>query len=188
LATLIGAAVLMVASTALATQLSGYIDFTGQDLLTKSGPGQVTIGTAQTISFTNPVSVSVAAGDFASIPVGTHANLTGFTFDPVLTPNPVDPLWTLTFAGTTYTFELTSLEVTRTDKMLDLFGTGILHADGYDDTVGVWDLTTQSATGAVKGSLSFSSDTSPVPEPGTMMLLGAGFLGLAIYGKRRKNA
>lgn len=27
-----------------------------------------------------------------------------------------------------------------------------------------------------------------VPEPGTMMLLGAGFLGLAIYGKRRKNA
>ena len=29
---------------------------------------------------------------------------------------------------------------------------------------------------------------APVPEPGTMMMLGAGFLGLAIYGKRRKNA
>lgn len=29
---------------------------------------------------------------------------------------------------------------------------------------------------------------SAVPEPGTMMLLGAGFLGLAVYGKRRKNA
>jgi len=30
--------------------------------------------------------------------------------------------------------------------------------------------------------------TTPVPEPGTMMLLGAGFLGLAVYGKRRKSA
>lgn len=27
-----------------------------------------------------------------------------------------------------------------------------------------------------------------IPEPGTMMLLGAGFLGMAIFGKRRKNA
>jgi hypothetical protein len=31
-------------------------------------------------------------------------------------------------------------------------------------------------------------DVTTVPEPGTMMLLGAGFLGLAVYGKRRKNA
>lgn len=38
------------------------------------------------------------------------------------------------------------------------------------------------------GVTSFDAELTPVPEPGTMMLLGAGFLGLAIYGKRRKNA
>ena len=33
-----------------------------------------------------------------------------------------------------------------------------------------------------------AQEPAAVPEPGTMMLLGAGFLGLSIYSKRRKNA
>lgn len=32
-----------------------------------------------------------------------------------------------------------------------------------------------------------SPASAPDPAPGAMMLLGAGFLGLAVYGKRRKN-
>jgi hypothetical protein len=38
------------------------------------------------------------------------------------------------------------------------------------------------------GDRTYETVVAPVPEPGTMILLGAGFLGLAIYGKRRKNA
>jgi len=33
----------------------------------------------------------------------------------------------------------------------------------------------------------YGNDLTPVPEPGTMMLLGIGMLGLAVYGKRRMN-
>jgi hypothetical protein len=35
--------------------------------------------------------------------------------------------------------------------------------------------------------LEVNGDSTTVPEPGTMMLLGFGMLGLAIYGKRRAN-
>lgn len=44
------------------------------------------------------------------------------------------------------------------------------------------------ATGGFEEWATFVGAPAPVPEPGTMMLLGTGFLGLGIYFKRRRSA
>jgi hypothetical protein len=41
--------------------------------------------------------------------------------------------------------------------------------------------------GIILDDFSFNPSTAPVPEPGTMMLLGLGMAGLALYCKRRQN-
>jgi len=57
------------------------------------------------------------------------------------------------------------------------------------------EIVTISHQGYISGSTTINSTTSfdgqvsttPVPEPGTMMLVGLGMLGMAVYGKRRQN-
>lgn len=46
-----------------------------------------------------------------------------------------------------------------------------------------------ASTGTYTASQTFAafSPTTPVPEPGTMMLLGIGVFGMAVYGKRKMN-
>jgi len=39
----------------------------------------------------------------------------------------------------------------------------------------------------LSGEYTIAQTVAPVPEPGTMMLLGLGMFGMAVYGKRRTN-
>jgi len=79
----------------------------------------------------------------------------------------VEDLTGLTFSGSTVT---------------DITGNGLNIY--YDPSV---DLALGGKTFNLEGGGILAPDTAPVPEPGTMMMLGFGLLGLAVYGKRFKR-
>jgi len=57
-----------------------------------------------------------------------------------------------------------------------------------DDAFFTWNNRNNSVNSEWATLTTTENGAAPVPEPGTMMLLGAGFLGLAAFAKRRKNA
>lgn len=103
----------------------------------------------------------------------------------------------LTFAGTTnlplewfqsvgfVTFDLLTVTATlQTDDFLNLVGTGLFHKAGYDDTAGIFKLSANAAD----GTFSFSaSESTTVPEPATLMLVGTG-LAMGVRQLRRRKA
>ena len=143
--------------------------------------GGASLGTATGIDFIDDdFGVDDTTGDFlgAGIGSGDIGFFQDFQFNP-LNPSPVDPLWAIG----TFEFTLEAITVDfQNDFFLALSGTGVLRANGFDDTMGTWSLTATTA-GALFNFAS-GSGAVPVAEPGTLLLLGLGLIGLAAARRR----
>ncbi len=168
-----------------AVTISGEIHFACAFTPIDSAENPVSLLNATGIKFQNPVAVLISSGDFSSVTpyVDTATFIDSFQFLPSLNPSPVDPLWTV--GG--FSFRLENVTVTTHNGIdLDLFGTGYLYGNGFDETYGTWNFQGGSAGG---GMFSFKADNAAVPDGGeTLLLLGMSLLGVAVFASRRALA
>jgi len=159
------AALFFIGSEAQAQSINGNITFDGSATVLDGTGAKLSsnLSTAAALDFnTNPSNyeeVTFGTGDFAAyVNMWDSVTFQNFTFSPALSPNPVDPLWTVDG----FSFKLTSIAIdTRNAGDLSLIGAGILTGNGFDATDSIFNFTSQNGDGST-WELSFSAGTSAI--------------------------
>jgi hypothetical protein len=148
------------------TAITGSTSFLGSAMA--SGPsGQGTT----TVTFGSNWSFVAGTGIYANIAFQTPAAFSNFSFTgdgtSVSLTAPVTSLWSLSFGGSSYSFDLLSLTDGHVEQgSMGFTGTGLLHATGYDDTLGTFGLT--GSGNDFMYTLSFATLTAVPETPGLM--------------------
>ena len=183
------ALMLGVSQNAEAALISGSISFggswapTGGTVTTATGVD--ILGNQTTVNCALfPIGTGSCTGDYAAL----NNNLIIATYNDFQfsagTFVPMTPLWTFTFGGLTYAFDLlTSTITSQTSGGLVLAGTGILYISGFTPTQGTWSFSGDT-TGAIFAFSSTATSTG-VPEPASVLLLGLGLLAGGRVVRRR---
>jgi hypothetical protein len=164
-----------------AAQITGDINFVGSVSLDNIDLSQAHAVNHWFDVFNNDGHSTVApgnSGSFTVIPAGTQATMgQPWTFNP---STPLAGLWSVTFGGVTFSFDLISATIiTQTTTFLNILGEGTLHGTGFDDTPGTFSFTISNSDGKRHLFFGFqASGAAQTPDGGSAVAL----LGIALTG------